>query len=78
MIDRTEQETLLRSFSKQKYYKTKGSIQSGAMRIHLFTFICKKKKKDFIKCICTHDFSGVSFAAELYTKLVYNSDFVSL
>ncbi len=33
IIDRTEQERLLLSFIVQKYYKTKGSIQSGAMRI---------------------------------------------
>ncbi len=31
IIDRTEQERLLLYFIAQKYYKTKGSIQSGAM-----------------------------------------------
>ncbi len=31
--DRTEQERLFLSFTAQKYYKTKGSIQSGAMHI---------------------------------------------
>ncbi len=33
IIDRTEQERLLLSFIAQKYYKTKGSIQRGAMRV---------------------------------------------
>ncbi len=33
MIDRTEQERLLLYFIAQKYYKTKGSIQRGAMHI---------------------------------------------
>ncbi len=30
---------------------------------------------DFIK-LCSHDFSRVTFATELYTNLVYNSIFV--
>ncbi len=41
--------------------------------VHLFTFICKY---GFIKLLCTHDFSRVSFAADLSTTLVYNSVFV--
>ncbi len=31
---------------------------------------------DFIKLLCTHDFSIVSFAAELSNILIYNSIFV--
>ncbi len=31
---------------------------------------------DFIKLLCTHDFSRVSFAAELSNNLVYNNIFV--
>ncbi len=31
---------------------------------------------DFIKLLCTHDFSRVTFATELSTKLVYKSIFV--
>ncbi len=37
MIDRTEQERLLLSFITQKYYKTKGSIQSRAQNDALET-----------------------------------------
>ncbi len=45
--------------------------------VHLFTFICNKNVSlGFIKLLCTHDFSRVSFAAELSTKLVYNTIFV--
>ncbi len=32
----------------------------------------------FIKLLCTHDFSRVSFAAELSTTLVYNSVFCQI
>ncbi len=35
-----------------------------------------KNSLGFIKLLCTHDFSRVSFAAELSTTLVYNSVFV--
>ncbi len=50
--------------------------------LHLFTFICSPLNKCyFTKCsyfikLCTHDFSRITFAAELSTNLVYNSIFV--
>ncbi len=34
------------------------------------------KLLDLIKLLCAHDFSRVTFAAELFTNLVYNSIFV--
>ncbi len=39
-------------------------------------FVNKNVSLGFIKLMCTHDFSRVYFAAELSTKLVYNSVFV--
>ncbi len=39
-------------------------------------FVNKNLSLGFIKLLCTHDFSRVPFAAELSTKLVYNSVFV--
>ncbi len=39
-------------------------------------FVNKNLSLGFIKLLCTHDFSRVSFAAELSTSLVYNSVFV--
>ncbi len=49
--------------------------------LHSFTFLCSPIKKkslilDFIKLMCTHDFSRVNFASELPTNLVYKSIFV--
>ncbi len=45
--------------------------------IHLSLLIVNKNVSlGFIQILCTHDFSRVSFAAELSTKLVYNSVFV--
>ncbi len=45
-----------------------------------FTYLFPKKQFslifDFIKLLCTHDFSRVTFATELSTKLVYKSIFV--
>ncbi len=51
---------------------------------HLLTFICLPlnyglfftKSLEFIKLLCTHDFSRVTFATELSTNLVYNGTFV--
>ncbi len=39
-------------------------------------FVNKNISLDFIKLLCTRDFSRVTFAAELSTNLVYNSIFV--
>ncbi len=44
--------------------------------IYKFVFVNKNVSHGFIKLMCNHDFSRVSFAAELSTKLVYNSVFV--
>uniref|UniRef100_A0A8C1YJD5 [histone H3]-trimethyl-L-lysine(9) demethylase n=1 Tax=Cyprinus carpio TaxID=7962 RepID=A0A8C1YJD5_CYPCA len=41
-------------------------------------FTCFRPSLNFIKLLCTHDFSRVTFAAELFTKPVYNSIFVRL
>ncbi len=48
--------------------------------LHLFTFLCSpimllSQMFDFIKLLCTHDFSRVTFATELSTNLVYKSIF---
>ncbi len=52
---------------------------------HLLTFICLPlnyggvfftKSLEFIKLLCTHDFSRVTFATELSTNLVYNGTLV--
>ncbi len=43
--------------------------------LHL-TFICSPLNNVVSLNVCTHDFSRVSFAAELSTNLVYNSIFV--
>ncbi len=50
--------------------------------LHIFTFICSPLNMfislnvlDFIK-LCTHDFSRITFAAKLFTNLVYNIIFV--
>ncbi len=60
------------------FYNTKSNVTvSPDLVVHLFTFIWKKNLSlGFIKLFCTHDFSGVSFAAELSTTIVYNSVFV--
>ncbi len=34
------------------------------------------KSLEFIKLLCTHDFSRVTFATELSTNLVYNGTLV--
>ncbi len=44
--------------------------------LHLFTFLCSpiiilSQMLDFIILLCTHDFSRVTFATELSTKLFY-------
>ncbi len=39
-------------------------------------FVNKNLSLGFIKILCTHDFSRVSFAAELSTTRFYNSVFV--
>ncbi len=47
--------------------------------LHVFTFLCSPiiiLILDFIKLLCTHDFSRVTFATELSTNLVYISIFV--
>ncbi len=50
--------------------------------LHLFTFLCSQiyvffpQILDFIKLLCTHDFSRVTFATELSTNLVHKSIFV--
>ncbi len=49
--------------------------------LHIFTFICSPLNSYFTKCLdfiklCTHDFSRITFAAKLFTNLVYNIIFV--
>ncbi len=60
------------------YNNTKSNIY---LVLHLFPFLCSPIKKksqilDFIKLMCTHDFSRVTFATELSTNLVYIIIFV--
>ncbi len=49
--------------------------------LHLLTFLCSPIISfsliiDFIKLLCTHDFSRVTFSTELSINLVYKSIFV--
>ncbi len=49
--------------------------------LHLFTFLCSPINflphiLDFMKLLCTHDFSSVNFATELPTNVVYKDIFV--
>ncbi len=49
--------------------------------LHLFTFLCSPiiiffTNLNFIKWLCTHDFSRVTFATELSTNLVYKYFFI--
>ncbi len=49
--------------------------------LHLLHFLCSpiiffSLILDFIKLLCSHDFSRVTFATELSTNIVYKSSFV--
>ncbi len=64
-------------FFMNVFYNTKSNVWhfTRFSRTHSLLFVNKNVSLGFIK-LCTHDFSRVSFAAELSTTLVYNSVFV--
>ncbi len=62
------------------YNNTKYIIFVSYLVLHLLTFLCFPiiifaQILDFIELLCTYDFSRVTFATELSTKLVYKSIF---
>ncbi len=67
-------------FFMNVFYNTKSNVFATIDQIYLYTylllFVNKNVSLGFIKLLCTRDFSRVFFAAELSTKLVYNSVFV--
>ncbi len=60
------------------FYNTKSNVTFNQISSYTYSllFVNKNVSLGFIQLLCTHDFSRVSFAAELSTKLVYNSVFV--
>ncbi len=66
-------------FFMNVFYNTKSNVWhfTRFSRTHSLLFVNKNVSLGFIK-LCTHDFSRVSFAAELSTTLVYNSVFVKI